>query len=54
MKQIYLARIKAWRKKKRLELRKALDEPIIMPEYEKIRDENVKQLRYKYFSVVSF
>ena len=42
-------RIKAWRKKKRLEIQKALDEPIILPdleisEYERIRDENVKQL----------
>ena len=58
MKQMCLARMKAWRKKKRLELRKALDEPIIMPdveksEYEKIRDENVKQLeeaRLAFFS----
>ena len=58
MKQMCLARMKAWRKKKRLELRKALDEPIIMPdveksEYEKIRDENVKQLeeaRVAFFS----
>ena len=58
MKQIHLARMKAWRNKKRLELSKALDEPIIMPEvekleYEKIRDENVKQLaeaRLAFFS----
>ena len=58
MKQIHLARMKAWRNNKRLELSKALDEPIIMPEvekleYEKIRDENVKQLaeaRLAFFS----
>ena len=42
--------IKDWRKKKRLEFQKALSEPIIFPEleiseYEKIRDENVKQLK---------
>ena len=42
-------RIKIWRKKIRLELQNALNEPIIMQEleksdYEKIRDENVKQL----------
>ena len=41
-------RIKIWRKKIRLELQNALNEPIIMQEleksdYEKIRDENVKQ-----------
>ena len=60
MKQIHLARMKAWRNKKRLELSKALDEPIIMPEvekleYEKIRDENVKQLaeaRLAFFSEI--
>ena len=43
------ARIKAWREKKRLKLQKLLDEPIVLPElekseYEKIRDENVRQL----------
>ena len=43
------ARIKAWRRKKRLELQKALDEPIILPElekseYEKLRDANVREL----------
>ena len=58
MKQIYLARIKAWRKKKRVELRKALDEPIIMPEvekseYEKVRDENVKQLEEARLAIFS-
>ena len=42
-------RIKIWRKKIRMELQNALNEPIIMQEleksdYEKIRDENVKQL----------
>ena len=41
-------RIKIWRKKIRMELQNALNEPIIMQEleksdYEKIRDENVKQ-----------
>ena len=49
LKKANAERIKAWRKKKRLELQKALDEPIIMPElekseYERIRDENVRQL----------
>ena len=48
-KKLNAEKIKAWRKKKRLELQKALDEPIILPEmekseYERIRDENVKQL----------
>lgn len=48
-KKEHAERIKAWRKKKRLELQKALDEPIVLPElekseYEKIRDENVRQL----------
>ena len=42
-------RIKAWRKKRRVDIQRALNEPIIMPEmekseYEKIRDENVRQL----------
>ena len=42
-------RIRAWRKKRRLDILKALNEPIIMremeqSEYEKIRDENVRQL----------
>ena len=48
-KRLNADRIKAWRKKRRMELQNALKEPIIMPElekseYEKIRDENVKQL----------
>ena len=43
------AKVKAWRKKKRLELQKKLDEPIILPEmekceYEKIRDQNIREL----------
>ena len=42
-------RIKAWKKKRRVDIQRALNEPIIMPEvekseYEKIRDENVRQL----------
>ena len=49
LKKLNSERIKAWRKKKRMDLQKALNEPIIMPqfeksEYEKIRDENVRQL----------
>ena len=48
-KKLNAARIKAWRKQKRLALQKALDEPIILPElekseYEKIRDANVREL----------
>ena len=48
-KRLNADRIKAWRKKRRMELQNALNEPIIMPEfekseYEKIRDENVKKL----------
>ena len=49
IKKLNSERIKAWRKKRRMDLLKALNEPIIMPEvekseYEKIRDENVRQL----------
>ena len=49
IKRLDFERIKAWRKKKRMDLQKALNEPIIMPEfekseYEKIRDENIRQL----------
>ena len=49
IKSLNSERIKARRKKKRMDLQKALNEPIIMPEfekseYEKIRDENIRQL----------
>ena len=49
MKKLNCELIKAWRKKGRMDLLNALKEPIIMPEvekseYEKIRDENVRQL----------
>ena len=48
-KKLISDRIKAWRKKRRVDIHRALNEPIIMPEmekseYEKIRDENVRQL----------
>ena len=49
IKKLNSERIKAWRKKRRMDLLNALKEPIIMPEvekseYEKIREENVRQL----------
>ena len=61
LKKANAERIKAWRKKKRLELQKALNEPIILPElekseYERIRDENVRQLeeaRKEFFKKLS-
>ena len=59
-KKLKAVRIKAWREKERLKLRKLLHEPIILPElekseYEKIRDENVRQLeeaRKAFFSTL--